>query len=278
MKTRTLWRSLQQPSEQHPVYARILSRDKTRLPDIPLPSFLLVLANLFRGIARFARQEIIAPLAQVIAIGLAPLLLPLMSTLYGLTLSFNIAFSIGRAQQQHTYDLMGVTPAGTWGVSRAICTAYLTRFNVFERINTLRTYAITIMLLFGLSVVGLATTPFGISLSPITIVITLLILVNLDSMQSVVLGCLSGMIAQTYRQNDFTPATRASGIFLTVHFGSYILIFGAFAIALNIYGRSGLQSLLGDVLIEGVFVLLFLGVRETAIWVMWRQLEAELTY
>ena len=131
----------------------------------------------------------------------APLALLLMSNVYGALVAFNVTDTINREREGGTYDLLALTPVGLGASNWQIAAACVARLNVVERLASLRTLSLlTIGLVFA------ASLSYSAVLTPVALAVGLLVL-NSDAIQTLSIGCLSGMLAQ-----EFSDSARFTSI------------------------------------------------------------------
>lgn len=255
MLTWRLWRALRYPDEGHPLFLRIAAQQ-----------------NLIPGGAALRRLEPIYHAVSVIVSALliivAPALLLIVSNLLGALVAFNVTNTIDRERQQGTYDLLGVTPDGLGAANWQIAAACTYRLNVIERLASLRSLALTTLIL--LLVYSLGAVP----ITPIPVLV-LLVALNIDAIQSQVVGCLSGMLAQVFSDTNAVFAALAIFVFSQLIL-VYLPIVGAALVLYDFMRDLPIHRWLADGIVALVALAALVLVREAIIRVMWRELESRL--
>jgi len=253
MLTWRLWRALRNPDEDDPLFERM----QTQSIDLPGQRYLRPLTPIYHVFAFFI---------PVIVVVIAPLALVVAANVMGGLIAFNIMSAIQRERNQRTYDLLALTPIGLGAVNWLIAAACTERLNAIDRLSQFRTLAIITMILLMFYLLR------GGALASIA-VIALLIALNLDAIQTLIVGCLSGMLAQEFGDVPFV----ALAIFAFVQIiAVYLPVTAAGILLFDILRR--LQSTVLDtdsLTIITVLVLLFV-LRELVIRLMWRELERRL--
>jgi hypothetical protein len=254
-KTWQLWHGLFSPPETSPVFQRVL-----RAP-IPWPSFVRRFMRALQPVIRF-----IAPLEQVIIAICAPFLLPIAANLIGLLFAYYVASFISRERERGTYDLLALTPVGEWDASWAICLACVYRFNVLDQINFMRAMAILGIILLAFPV--LAGGGLGIVL-----LITAGIAMQFDAIQTIVVGCLCGMLGQTYDGSASNVGMSSAALFVGVQLMVYAPVVILFSL---IVFTPGLRyEDIGVAAPLAVLILLF-ALHEITIRLLWTALRRRL--
>ncbi len=179
MLTWRLWRALRYPDEDNPLFARLGGQPKR--PER----------------WRFRRFQplidMVEAIAETASIVIAPVLLVIGANFLGAVVAFNITQAIRQEHEGGTYDLLALTPFGRGVVSWQIAIICASRLQAIRRLLRLRTLAlVTLVLLITLSLIGIVFTPI--------LLLLLIIALNLDAIQTLIVGCLSGMLAQECRQ------------------------------------------------------------------------------
>lgn len=250
-----LWRALRYPDETSPVFQRMLDQPSV----LPGQALIHRVAPLFRYLSA---------LVSALVVIVAPGVLVLMANLFGALAALNIMNTINREREQGTYDLLALTPLGRGSANWQIAAGCLKRLDAVERLASMRALALlTLILLLVYSMGRERLTP--------VLVIGLIVGLNLDAIQTPILGCLSGMLAQTFSGHSASFA--AVAIFA---FAQIILVYlPVTEITLLLYERlhgGELNPLVADgIVVVGGLGLLF-GLRELVIRLMWRALENRL--
>ncbi len=255
MLTWRLWRALRYPDEDNPLFERVQEQPV----EVPGQRYLRPLAPVY---------HIFASLLPALVVVVAPVALLLASNILGALIAFNVMRVIRRERDGHTYDLLALIPMGLGAANWQIAAACTLRLNAVERLSQFRTLAVItlVLLMFYLSRVSILT-----SLGLLVIFVAL----NLDGIQSLIVGCLSGMLAQSVGE-DGSPFA-ALAIFAFVQIIVVYLPVTAAAIVLLDAAR---PVRFGDESVYGVVALILLALlfalREIIIRILWHMLERRL--
>ena len=226
-----------------------------------LRAFVAVFALLLIAITFTRGQDSLAVL-------LVPLTLVLVANGYGALVAFNVMNTIKAERQQGTYDLMALTPTGLGESNWLMATAWAQRLSVVERLATVRTLITVLLALlsFMLYQNGMLTPVLGLAL---------MLALNVDAIQTVISGCLSGMLAQELGESS-SPFI-ALALFAFVQIILVYLPVTLVMIALYVSLRSAVPSLLlADALLSAVLIGLPFAIREILFRLMRRELERRL--
>ncbi|MEO8394721.1 MAG: hypothetical protein ABI700_17130 [Chloroflexota bacterium] len=253
MLTWRLWRALRSPDEDDPLFERMQSQSI----ELPGKRYLRPFTPIYHALAFFI---------PVIAVLIAPLALLVASNVLGALIAFNIMSAINRERNHHTYDLLALTPIGLGAVNWLIAAACTQRLNAIERLSQFRTLAIITLILLGFYLLRgglLATVAVG----------ALIIALNFDAIQTLIIGCLSGMLAQEFGDVPFV----ALAIFVFIQVITIYLPVTAVGILLfDILRRSQGARLDTDSLTIVIVLALLFALREVVIRLLWRELERRL--
>lgn len=250
-----LWRALRSPEEGNPLFERVQGQP------VDLPGKRLL--KRFSPVTR-----VIDVLLPAIVVVIAPVALLLASNLLGALIAFNVMSTIQREREQGTYELLALTPIGLGRVNWLIAAACTQRLNAVDRLAQFRTLAIItlVLLVFYL---------FGDGLVAVVALLAIMLTLNLDAIQSLILGCLSGMLAQAFSEQGAPFAALA--IFAFVQIISVYLPVTAVGIVLFDLlhpSRRGVWNAYTEIALA-LLALLFV-LREAIIQAMWRALERRL--
>ncbi len=255
MLTWRLWRALRNPEEDN----RLFERVQDQPVDVPGKEFLRPFAPLGRLLA------VVIPALVVV---IAPAALFLAANVIGALVAFNIMSTIQRERDQGTYDLLALTPMGLGRANWLIAEGCTQRINAIERLAQFRTLAIITLVLIIFYVLR-----FGSLTALITIAV--IIAFNLDAIQSLIVGCLCGMLAQEFSEQGAPFAALA--IFAGVQVLAAYLPVTAIAILLfDLLRRSLDNFLLADAIVALIVLILLFLLREALIRILWRELERRL--
>ncbi len=261
MLTWRLWAALRFPDETHPLFERLQHQS------IELPGSRL-LRPLYENRVFRLLWRILLFVLPVITVVIAPLALLLASNLLGALLAFNIMNTINREREQGTYDLLGMTPNGLGAANWLIAAAWTKRLGAVDRLATMRTLAIILLSIAVFAMLGAEGLP------PVPI-LALLIGLNLDAIQSLIVGCLSGMLAQQFEGSGSPFA--ALGLFAFVQvIGVYLPSAAAGIFLYNLLRALGWERWLIESAAALAAVVLLFGLRELVIRRMWREIERRL--
>jgi hypothetical protein len=250
-----LWRALRFPDETSPLFQRVQAQPSV----IPGRGLLRRLSPLLSAVA---------VLLSAVAVLIAPALLLVMSNLFGGLVALNVMNTINREREQQTYDLLALTPFGRGTANWQIAAACLNRLDAIDRLASLRSLALMTLVLLLIYSLG------GRTLTPI-LFLALLLALNLDAIQSQVVGCLSGMLAQEFTGHSASFVALAIFAFAQV-IAVYLPVTGIAILVFNLCRRAGIDRWLGDALVGGIALALLFLLRETIIRLMWRELERRL--
>ena len=253
MLTWRLWRALRNPDEDDPLFERM----QTQSIDLPGQRYLRPLTPVYHALAF---------LVPVVAVLIAPLALLVASNVLGALIAFNIMSTITRERNHHTYDLLALTPMGLGAMNWLIAAACTQRLNAVERLSQFRTLAIITLILLGFYLLR------GGLLATVAIAV-LIIALNLDAIQTLIVGCLSGMLAQEFGDAPFV----ALAIFAFVQVIAIYLPVTAIGILLYDILRRSQSSLVDTDSLAVIIVLgLLFALREIIIRLLWHELERRL--
>ena len=205
MVTWRLWQHLKTPTVHHPIHRQIIA-----LPTKPTPIIISILMLLA------------APVL------LIPLML-LLSTGYSLVWALGISELICTEQRKQRYDLLCLTPPGKAQIHLMICRARLHRHQAFSRLNSGGTWLARALLgglllvSFGLSQPFFVDNPQTTGLEFIVIAAAA-ILLYIDHHQTVVMGCLIGMITPFYTNGLLNTRIFSPGIFAALTVMLYMVL------------------------------------------------------
>jgi hypothetical protein len=271
-----LWRALRYPDEIHPLFQRLQAQSI----QFPGRRLLLPFAETVGGLLRVAVITlVIVSMLTAATLGLRssdraallfipPAALVLVSNGFGALIAFNIMSTINHERERHTYDLLAVTPMGLGASNWLIAAACAYRLNAVDRMAQVRTLAVLVMIL--LIFISFEGTIFA----PLTM-LALLLTLNLDAIQSLTIGCLSGMLAQLFREKGAPFAALAIFAFAQI-IAVYLPMTGLAILLFDALRRMIADTWLANSLIALVMLALLFLLREAIIQGMWRALERHL--
>lgn len=199
---------------------------------------------------------------------LLPITFVVLTNLGSALLAFNVTSTLKRERQQNTYDLLALTPTGRGASNWLIATAWTRRLQVIERLGSLRTLMSVLVVL--LSVIVSQNGGFTPMLA-----VGLMLALNFDAIQTVISGCLSGILAQELGESG-SPFI-ALALFAFVQLILVYLPVTLVLIPLFIALRSTIPSvLLADALLSVILIGLPFAIREILFRLLWRELERRL--
>ncbi len=258
----SLWRRLKRSIPGHPAYQRVIIQQPQPMP-------------------WYAGCGIIIAAPLVILPGLI-----LMSAVYGLRWAVQIAGAIAREREAGMYDLLALTPLGSFGISWVITSAYLHRNESLEQIQSAGAWLMRAFftLVVMLSAASFSLTPvipsdanpaLGQFIIPLYLV-TFGLAVYLDHIQSVALACIVGMLVPTYATRRMDAGLAASGIYLLIQIATYALtLLLGFSLIPALFDSLGWTGFGATFALPVIRVTILWGVREAAIRYLWLRLVRE---
>jgi hypothetical protein len=246
-----LWRALRAPEDDDPLFQRVRAQPLT----IPGQKLLRPLMPIYQATA---------VITSVVIIVIAPLALFFGANLFGAVLAFNIMNTINREREYGTYDLLALTPKGRGQINWLIAAACAYRLNLIDRLAELRILAlITLVLLLLYSFQSEVLTPIA--------ALGLLIALNLDGIQTLIIGCLSGMVAQRFEgqasKGSIAPfAALAIFVFLQI-----MVVFLPITVLFILLLQMARWEF--DVIVVGSVLAALFIIREITLRLIWRDLE-----
>lgn len=277
-----LWRALNHPPLGSPLFKRAYAQQG---PGAPLPALRLPLFSLFRNVGLIILPVVLillgAPILALLyylSLLLAPLLLPLANTLYGLRHAYSVSAGIARERELQTYDVLCASPTGSLGLHWSYCTGWL-YYHFLYRYLMLGLLATGIVAsVFGLSpqlVFGAGQPLLGVTLTRASALGGLFVL---DYLQTPVLSSLTALIVPAYAENEDAARLWAASLFLLLQLAVYVptLLLGGYALP-NTLRLLALDPVLADVLVPLLLLAFFALLREAIIVGLWRQVERHLS-
>lgn len=244
MLTRRLWRVLRTPPDEPSLFAYIAGQ-----PSAP-PWYIF-------GIE---------------AIGLL-LVVPMMiftSSVYGIGWAVSISGALAEERQRERYDLLCMILGGTLAVNTGLCRACLHRNRTFSNMTSRETWLgrTIIAAAIGLYIINesLVQNDTLTLLLLLSSLVLLALITYFDHMYSTVLCSLLGMLIPTYTRNRGDAQFMAFLSFLVLQILTYtltllaiMLLYPGFLIAAHL-----------------ISLLLYVGLREGCVWLLWRLLAKRL--
>ena len=162
--------------------------------------------------------------ALVLVVIVIPASLVLVGTVYGLAVALAVSDTIFTEKAQGRYVLMTLTPRGLAGATWALSSLV---FNTNALLVQVRVWLVNIYVSAGMTILLvlypiLPIVPGGIPKALVLMVVFATFFC--DYIQSTNIGCLLGMIIPSYSQSRATTRSYAIVAFLTLQFGSYLVI------------------------------------------------------
>lgn len=255
MLTWTLWRALQKPPLNHPLYQQALRRPASSLS--PYLGCVIVL---------------VAPFV------LLPALI-FLSGVYGLRWTMQIASAIAREHETGRFELVSLSPGGALGSSRAIMSACLHRNESLEQIQSAGAWVLRLAFAFTLmlSLTSLSdpilpnssTEPNVNEIITIIYLVTMVAAIYIDHVQSIVVAQLVGMWLPTVVPRRLDASMGAFLIYLLLQISVYMLTaLLAFSILPGLL--SALPSPVNTLLLAFLRLIAFFALRESLIQWLWK--------
>jgi hypothetical protein len=196
-----------------------------------------------------------------------------LSSCYVVVWMISISVTIVRERESHTYELLCLTPSGALGVNWAMCAASLHRADALGWIELFRRLLNGLLLLILLMV--LLTTAFRENTSNVfhflTLFVDILLLATVlyvEHVQSIVLGCIVGVLMATYSRSQMDVRFSATGTFLTLQVISLVV---------SLLIVSNMHSVLASPFsVTSLSLLAFYLLREGLILALWKILAYQL--
>lgn len=281
MLTWRLWRALNHPPLFSPLYRRVYQRqsewegfDLRRVPlfgwfrnagMIILPIFLILVGA--PGLV----------LLSYLALVIAPLLLPVANTVYGIALAASASGRITKEREQRTYDVLCTTPHGTLGMHWSYCMGWIHRHWTF-RFALLGILAIGIVasffglppqILFGAGESGFAVaTVRALGFGVVFVA---------DYAQTIIVSSLTTLLIPVYAETESNARLWGSSLFLALQLAVYLptLLIGGIALP-RAFNLLQIDPGIGDLLIPVLTVGFFLTARALIITGLWNAVEQQL--
>ena len=214
---------------------------------------------------------------------LIPLVLLLSGIVYGIECATRVSHALAREHENSTYALLALCPPGSLAVSWVICTSVLYRNREFERLYDVIQSSINIALI-GIGILFVlvllvsfaAAAPFNNgALTPNLLVIIGVIFAVMywEFVQSVLLGCVVGLLTPTYTMSSLDAGLFAPGVFLMLKMVVYSV---SALVGLNILPDVFVRLRLDGPSIEMILTvlrgLIFIAIQEGAIRLTWQHL------
>ena len=275
MKTWQLWRAIRNPPVGHPIYRRTL-----RAPsEMKALNWILPSMNVFLCCATWGWVAQGSAFTAILSI---LFLLFLNGTFYVIFWVSDISATIAHEQELQRYDLLRLPPAGALGSLWVLCTASLERNDLYAWVTLVRailmTVALAVLLIIVILVIVAPTRPrLDILMVTISTLVGLIAAAYIDYMQSVVQGCLIGMLSPTFVRQRVDARFWSVGGFLLLQAATYgsIGLFG-FVLLPAIYAGLHFDGPAADISLTLFRLAGFYIIRESLITLMLRSLTQRL--
>ncbi len=274
MTTWRLWRALQNPPSQHPIFQRaVLLPDQVKTRR--MTSWAGIVVKLVFGLGEYSPT--LLPL-------LIPVILLFIGMTYGLDCAVRVGDAIAKEREQDTFNLLSLSPSGALGTSWVMCTSLLYRNWDFDRLRKVirasliiaGSVTFTIALLAMMLNSGLFNRFSPSSITTLVDFISLMIVMAalyIEFVQSTILGTLVGMFVPTYTQSRIDTSLYTFGVFallqITTYLGSYFI---GFVLLPSLYDQMGLSGEYARASLTLLRLGVFYLIRETIISGLWRVL------
>ncbi len=253
-----LWRRLRTPFVTHPIYKRVITSAAVLSP------WYLTCVMVLIGPALIVPGVVF------------------MSAAYGLNWSVQIALQIARQREIGLYDLIAVAPPGLFGMSQAITSACLHRNGSLEQMQSfgawmLRGFFAVVLLMLGNSLNPAAAQSDPYELVTILLsVVTLIVAVYIDHVQSLVVAVLVGMLVPSYVEKRIEAGVAAFFTYALLQIMTYVIaIITGFSALPTILEGLRLPALVMVIALPLLRLLLFALIREVIIGYLWSLLVRE---
>ncbi len=280
-----LWHILRNPPRQHPLFWRTLQRPNTLLT--PLGTRLLRILLVLGGLLMVVLSPPLALVLLIYGVVLLPVTVLMFSgVIYGGYNAIMIATHLAQEHRQGRYELLQVTPSGATFIDVIVSAGCLHRGNRFQQVHKLVRFTaysifIALSLVAGFIWLSLTVNPSGNSNNQavvqqiLPIVLFLLgacAVFYIDHIQSIITGCLIGMLTPYYTQSALEVRVISVMLFCFVQMSAYLLTVGMLLIIAPLIQRSLNDLPLAYVATMLAAVSLFYVVREGTIRALWRVL------
>jgi hypothetical protein len=215
MMTRQVWRAFRQPPLKQPVFDRLVAS----------VAFSPSLRPLWWNNLAIQGQIWLWALMFIVDVRALPLML-LSGTGYGLLWALGISGAIAQERRSGTYDLLCLTPEGSFGVNWAITIGCLHQGDALRQVISQEVWTIRLMLLIPLTITANLMLNRALTQSPVALLwmVALLLIFYLDHIQSIIIGALFGLMAPQAAALTGDSRLWALAGFLAAQAGSYALV------------------------------------------------------
>jgi len=282
MLTWRLWRALHRPPLRSPLFRRAYLRQGAPNHDI---SFHVPLLGFFKNVSLVVLPVVlillglpILVLLHYLALTLAPLLLPIANTIYGLNHAYSTSGNIAHEREQQTYDVLCASPAGILGMHWSYCTGWIHYHWRFHYV------------MIGVLITGVIASVFGLSPElifgggQVPLIVTIMRALSLggifvlDYAQTLVLSSLIALIIPVYVENESNARIASAVAFLGLQGAVYLptLLLGGYALP-STFNLIGIDPLVSGLLIPLLLFAFFAILREMIIIGLWNTAREQLS-
>lgn len=277
-----LWRILQNPPRQHPLFWRTLRQPAALLTPLGvhvarlmlmIGALIIVLASPPLALIVFIYGVVLLPVSALMFSGMA----------YGAYNALTIATHLAQEHRQGRYDLLQVTPAGAAFIDVIVSAGCLHRGNRFQQVHKLVRFTalsivIALSLVAGFIWLSLTYNPSGsvnnqaVVQQVFPVVLFLLGMsaaFYLDHVQSIITGCLAGMLAPYYTQSPIEVRIVSSLLFFLAQASVYLLTLLLILIMIPIIQRSAADMPMAYLITVWAALSLFYAIHDGVIRAMW---------
>lgn len=264
MLTWKLWNALKNPLADHPLFRRAALQRRFNVTRATLIAVSIAAVS--------ACMAIIANPGLILLLFLLPVIyIAFHGVFYGLLWAVRVSQAIAREQQQRTYDVLALTPYGSFGAHWMICTGCIHRGRELEQLQVFSAEEFFIALIVAVAL-SVERSQFYASASAVLPLMffyaaALLLIFYLNHVQSVILGCLIGMLIPTRIHTSLDAPVYAFGTYLLIQISTYVLTLLVLTAILPQIGNNG--SLIHEILIALGGLVIFYAVREAIIRALW---------
>lgn len=280
-----LWRALNHPPRNHPLFKYILLRTHREIPQ-PTNTFFLWMAT-FSGIG-FCWTAIYDWMATILVLAVL-----CINTAYSMLWMNSITRTIVDEKEQRRFDLLAALPPGAFGTTWAMCTGSLHRRSSFVWVPFLIRVSSVIMLmtlvsallitLFFISNDTLAAVAYDANFDVLPLIIAgigLVIAFYIDHLYSMVTATIVGMLASIDVLYTYEARLRAILGFIAVQIFTYgVSAFVALGVMPVVLRFASVPQPGASVLQVMVTLIVFVVIRESSTRYLWavavRALNAE---
>ncbi|MCU0512407.1 MAG: hypothetical protein MUE40_07535 [Anaerolineae bacterium] len=274
-----LWRVLLAAPPRHPVFWRTVNQPGLDVPPAVWRS-LAALALLGLLVA-LAASPLLLVLVLYWVILLPVALLLFSGTWYGLYRALDISVTLGQERRQGTYDLLRLTPPGAAGIDWLIGAGCMHRGNgLWQLHRIIRAIVISALLAFGVValfiLLSLTATRdverLALSQQALSIVATLIALCCLcycDHVQSLVTGCLVGLLVG-HAAAPLAARLWSALLFLLCQGSAYAGVVAGALLLRPLLQVLTAATLPGSLFSAAAIIALYVLLREAQIRLLWR--------